>query len=227
MVDILESLTFKNFHKGLPESKIQEFWSFINKNVNNFHKLSYDEIELNIGDVLQSFYNYTLRMEFIYKYSWSIPCKEAIDMILKYTSGPLYDLLGGTGFWAKTIRNAGRSVIFYDLHKGKYNPYKHVKTHIPVTRRNALRAAYKFNQLNKPVNVILSWVPYDSTIGEHILNMIPIGSIVIWIGEGQGGCCGTHKTFDIFNNQFKELDSMYLNQWVGLHDSITIYKKIS
>ena len=42
------------------------------------------------------------RGKFVQQFSWSIPCKEAVDAILKYAQDPVYDPMAGSGFWANS-----------------------------------------------------------------------------------------------------------------------------
>lgn len=44
------------------------------------------------------------RRGFTTYFGWSIPCKEAVDAIKAYVREPLYDVLAGTGYWAKILK---------------------------------------------------------------------------------------------------------------------------
>lgn len=171
------------------------------------------------------------RHDFVRKYSWSIPCKEAIDTIKKYARPPLYDLMAGTGYWAKILNDAGVKTYASDMHLGRYNPYKHDSSHIKIRRKNAIIGAYSIQRARNSQgwhgDILLSWPPYESSTPTDILDTLPVGTRVFYLGEGYGGCTGDVAMHTNFNKNFKELEEVYLPKFEGLHDSLIVYEKIA
>jgi hypothetical protein len=168
-----------------------------------------------------------IRWIFTNKFSWSVPCKEAIDAIKQFVRSPLRDLMSGTGFWAKILNQAGVLTIPYDLHKSKkYNPYRHAPTHISIKRQHALKTISDIKRRNLPGDILLSWPPSDCPVSYYVVNMLSIGSRIVYIGESSGGCTGDLALHNFFNNNCRELVKVRLPQFFGMHDYLWIYEKV-
>lgn len=175
-------------------------------------------------------------------FGWSIPCKEAVDVIKRYAREPLYDVMAGTGYWAKVLRKAGVNVIASDLHRlTSKNPY-HRSHEEPgpgqrdvtqfvkpekekILRRNALKVGYHLGQGRLKGDVLINWPPYEDPVATDLLTMLPIGSRVFYIGEGGGGCTGDLSFHRYLCANFKELHHEYLPNWEGIHDVLWAYEK--
>jgi hypothetical protein len=165
------------------------------------------------------------RGKFVRLYSWSIPCKEAVDAIIKYAQGPVYDPMAGSGFWAKILNDHGVNVIASDLHtSSKHNDYEHKGRHGKVRRANAYQVAGQ-TMHRRGGSLILSWPPYGSPVGYNIIKLVPVGTVVFYFGESWGGCTGDDAMFQYFNQNFKELEEVKLPQFDGIRDSLAIWIK--
>lgn len=182
------------------------------------------------------------RRAFTTNFGWSLPCKEAVDVIKKYARQPLYDVLAGTGYWAKILRKAGINVVASDIHKiTNKNHYHQSKentgakkiSHIikpekeKIIRRNALKVGYHLNKGRLKGDIFLSWPPYEEPFATDLLEMIAVGTRVFYIGEGMGGCTGDAGFHQYLCSNFKMLHSEELPQWTGIHDDLTVYEKIN
>lgn len=191
--------------------------------------------QIDIGD----FYD---RDVFTRYFGWSIPCKEAVDSIKKYAHEPLYDVMAGTGYWAKVLRKAGMNVIASDIHRlTEKNPYHRKREELSpgqrdvtqfvkpekerVLRRNALKVGYDLGRGRLRGDVLISWPPYQRPFATDLLEMLPIGARVFYIGEGGGGCTGDASFHHYLCVNFKELHQEYLPNWPGIHDRLWIYEK--
>lgn len=185
-------------------------------------------------------YDYYERSVFTRNFGWSIPCKEAVDAIKQYAREPLYDVMAGTGYWAKILRKAGINVIASDIHRlTSKNPYHHevedakgrdVTQFVKIEkerllRRNALKVAHHLGQGRLTGDVLLSWPPYKKAFATDLLTMLPIGTRVFYIGEGGGGCTGDASFHHCLGLNFKALHKEDLPNWQGIHDSLMIYEK--
>lgn len=194
--------------------------------------------QLNRND--RSFNSWYYRRNFNRLFGWSIPCKEAVEAIKQYVRDPLFDVMAGTGYWARILRKAGVDVRASDIHKvfSKNHYHKKMeddpreiednrtspKTHI--RRANALKVGFDMNKKRISGDVFLSWPPYECPVASNLLDLLPIGTRVFYIGEGEGGCTGDlafHKNLD---KNFNLLKYIELPQFFGIHDSLYIYEKI-
>lgn len=198
-----------------------------------------EEVEKFLAD--RKGYDFSGRRAFTMYFGWSIPCKEAVDAIKKYTREPLYDILAGTGYWAKTLRKSGVNVIASDIHKvmnrNNYHQRKEdtgakdisnlVKPEKEkIIRRNALKVGYDINKGRLKGDVLISWPPYEEPFATDVLEMLPLGTRVFYIGEDMGGCTGDASFHKCLCVNFKFLHAEELPQFPGMHDSLAIYEKI-
>jgi hypothetical protein len=181
----------------------------------------------NIYDRSQDENEFRGREIFTKIFSWSIPCKEAIDTIKKWARPPIYDLMAGTGYWAKLLNDRGVQTVASDIHTIRSkNEYKHQKRHGKVSRKHALKVAHDFKTGRLKGDIILSWPPYEEPIASDVLDHLPTGTRVFYFGEDSGGATGDYAMHVNFNTNFKRLDSVGLPQFQGLHDSLAVWEKI-
>jgi len=202
---------------------------YLKDNAFNLHNISVREIERNVPNLnSMDIDSYTTRRAFIKHFSWTIPNKETFDLIRAHIPkpGPIYDLMAGTGYWAKLLALDGYKVAAYDLDiSSKHNTYKHASKHFNIKRGNAISVALRLKTAGNPVNIMLGWVPYESEAGNLVVQNLPSQSKVILTGEGRGGATGTSSLFDTLYNQYTSLGSHTPPQWFGLHDFVEIFEK--
>lgn len=194
--------------------------------------------ELLQGDFAKSFID---RRSFTKNFAWSVPCKEAVDAIKKYAREPLYDVLAGTGYWAKILKKAGINVIASDIHKilnknfyhqnREYADDKNISNLVKIKkekilRRNALKVGYDISRKRLKGDIFLSWPPYDNPLAYELAKIIPSGTRIFYIGEGSGGCTGNDDFHKYLCNKFKELKIVALPTFQGIHDVLFIYEKL-
>jgi len=192
--------------------------------------------ELKKWDALDK--SYQQRKTFTKFFGWSVPCKEAIDLIKKYIREPLYDVMAGTGYWSRILKKAGVNVKTSDIHKvfdknyyhrseqpvlSNNNPVKSDK--IKIRRKNALKIGYDLSKRRIKGDIFLSWPPYECPVATDILNMIPIGTRVFYIGEDKGGCTGDLSFHVTLSKNFNMLGREFLPNFEGIHDSISVHEK--
>lgn len=167
-----------------------------------------------------------LRHRFVKKYSWSIPCREAINTIKQYsTSKRVLDVMAGSGFWVKLLIEAGVKAEASDINVGDKNTYKHTTTWVPIKECDGAAMVKK----NQNADIIVAWPPYDEPDGTKIINEIKKpGTMLYYFGEGGWGCTGDNEFHEIINDQDKwhDVEHVQLPQWDGLHDSLMIYRRV-
>lgn len=162
--------------------------------------------------------NYRLREQMVIKYSWAIPNELAIKTIAKYS--PIIEIGAGTGYWAKLLIDYGVKIICFD----KYlidNPYRHKIQYVPIYNGDHS----VLNKFSIKTNLFLSWAPYNDPMAFDCLKSFK-GNYLIYIGESCYGCNANEQFFDELFNNWKKIESIDIPQWYGLHDSLSIYKRI-
>jgi hypothetical protein len=107
------------------------------------------------------------------------------------------------------------------MEKGKY---KFTSSHVDVGEIEARKASGEAHR-GKPINLFVSWPPYECPITHKLLAQLPIGSTLFFIGEGPMGCTGSDEMFSELERNFDEVEYVSLPQWRGIHDNLVIYKK--
>jgi hypothetical protein len=176
------------------------------------------------ADQIEQNYNlddFDLRQRFTKEYGWSLPCKEAVKAIEKHSKGQtVYDVMAGSGYWAKTLRNQGINAIASDIGEWEFKA-----KHVDIDKLDARRAAGLASK-GKPIHLLLSWPPHECPISHRLLHILPIGSTLYLIGEGPGGCTGSTEMFDELDTNYERIEAINLPQWSGIHDYLEIYKKV-
>lgn len=83
-------------------------------------------------------------------------------------------------------------------------------------------------RLHRESNVLLCWPPYDTDDGLDAVMAVADGAkgrVLYYVGEGRGGCCGSDCMFDLINRDFEEVEDVRIPNFIGLHDSMVIYRK--
>lgn len=169
-----------------------------------------DEVRDKIGSM-------SLRFEYVRKYAWAIPTKEAIKTILKYC--PLVEGGAGTGYWASLIKKAGGDIVCYDhAPPGETrNIYEHKRTYHPVKM-----GSYEKMVQHRDRNLFLCWPPYDTPMGyQHIKEHD--GKNLILIGESQGGCTGDDDMFNLIHERYDLIEIVEIPRWYGIHDCLSVF----
>lgn len=186
------------------------------------------------------------RRELTLQYSWSIPTREAICLLVQ--EGRIVDPLAGSGYWGWLAREEGADVVCSDLHPPGSGDEWHSaqKAWMPVRRADAVRTIRKHGDRT----LLLAWPPYGSSLGARVVRAYHKagGRRVFYVGEGLGGCCGDDEMFDLFEDHpycsdgwgeehdpgkcetctapheqlFREVNRVTLPQWYGLHDDLVI-----
>lgn len=156
-----------------------------------------------------------LRNILVKKYAWAIPNAEAIEAIAKYS--PIIEMGAGTGYWASLIAQAGANILCYDR-----EPYKSEQTD---GRHHLVSKGEPDIIKNHPGwTLMLCWPPYSEPFARDCLVHYK-GDIVIYIGEGSGGCTGDDDFHELLNKDFTEIESIKIPRWWGINDRLEVYKR--
>lgn len=77
---------------------------------------------------------------------------------------------------------------------------------------------------NRTRVLFMCWPPYDTDMGYDTIKAFQ-GDMIIYIGEGSGGCTGNDAMWELLEAEWTEYADYWDNfvQWSGLHDYIQVY----
>ena len=159
---------------------------------------------------------------FCSKFSWAIPTEEAINRIVK--CGPVVEIGAGTGFWAHLITESGGDVVAYDLHPVKNGLNRYHRRKEPTTYFTVRFGDPGRVEKHQDRALFLCWPPYSTDMAADSLRLYK-GDCLILVGEDEG-CTAKEKFFNRLHREWDIVDTVTLPQWIGLHDYMTIWKRI-
>lgn len=170
-----------------------------------------------IGPLAAAFHGkpFAAREHFVRKYSWAIPDEHAVRAIAKLS--PIVEVGAGTGYWAWLLRQAGADVVATDLVLAKQVSRRRWTDIEPATGEMAA-AAYPHRTL------MLCWPTYQATWSYEALVAYQ-GRRVVYVGEGDGGCTGCEKFHGELEQGWRQIGSIPLPQWEGIHDYVRVFKR--
>lgn len=165
---------------------------------------------------------YQLRHTSVREYAFAVPTPEAVRQILQIAPR-IVDFGAGTGYWAKILTAAGGDVVAIDnVQPGTLNSYmdgQEIGKWFPVQHGNVSDLACHSDRA-----LLLCWPPYnDSTASDAVKAWG--GNVVIYIGEGWGGCTADDSFFELMKAEFEDGDDIDIPHWYGVRDYIQIYRR--
>jgi hypothetical protein len=212
-----------HFHFPKEFLNIDEFYGFLKNKiypyVNNFMSDCISDEFLNNFTI-----RYHMREEFVKQFSWAIPSREAVRRIVDFAENDeILEIGAGTGLWSWLISEFGGKITACDIqpiHDCLYFNNK-AKYFYPVKLSNDIISLAKDFKCH-----FYCWPSYsDSWSGEYLNTLMP--EKVVYIGEGYGGCTGDDAFHDTLSKQYEMVDEYRLDQWYGIHDHLSLYKKKS
>jgi hypothetical protein len=128
------------------------------------------------------------------------------------------EVMSGVGWLAKALCMHGINIIATDSYSWEKKQHKEAKRVYPVERIDAIESVKKFQDRDI---LIVSWPPYtDETICK-VCDEWGNDKFVIYIGEGEGGCCAPGTFWQNFR-KIESHPSIEIPRWWGIHDHLTI-----
>jgi hypothetical protein len=94
---------------------------------------------------------------------------------------------------------------------------------MPVEKSDSVEAVKKYSDRN----VYMAWPPYDHPMAFETVQAMEVVRILIYVGEGHGGCTGDDKFFEYLYSNFEEIETTAaIPSWSGIYDNVSVYKKI-
>ena len=163
---------------------------------------------------------HTRRDMFIEQFSFSVPTKAAITQIAAFVGGCMLDIGAGTGIWSKLISMHGVHVHAIDNCQWKGTVSFEFGKWYPVERITGIKAVRKY----RSDALMLCWPPYATSMATGVLKAFT-GSRLVYIGEGSGGCTGDEAFHRMLETEWKEVDTISIPQWPGIHDYVMLYRR--
>lgn len=181
---------------------------------------------------------FMLRRLAVARFAWAIPNEAALSALANLS--PLVEIGAGTGYWAGLLAQMGADVVAYDQ-----NPSGPANRWHPEERRfhPVLQAEAEAAGLHPDRTLFLCWPPYGNDMAERALDAYETagGSRLALIGESDGatatsafhrrigaGCDCGHEweaPCSCPPSRWRELRTVAIPQWPGLHDYLAIYER--
>ena len=151
------------------------------------------------------------------KFAFAIPTTHALRAILDM-GNEVVEIGAGTGYWSYLLSEMGATVRAYD--NGSWSNFftgdswYHIRRGGPGMLRHYPDAV-----------ALIVWPPYDKPMAFEVAKRLRVGQVLVYVGEGSGGCTGCDKSFGLLESDFEEVDSIHIPQWWGLHDRLEIYRR--
>lgn len=106
--------------------------------------------------------------------------------------------------------------------------------------RYGMKAVYKRDHVGNSLDllpgnfeiVLLSWPPYLEEFAFEVAKKMALGTILIYNGEGWGGCTGDDLFHEYLEDRFTVMEDitdqldLHHARFSGIHDRWTVYRKV-
>ena len=188
---------------------------------------------------INSFNNYMTRAQFTRNHAWSIYTKESMDAIADvvktyFPHNKCIDVAGGMGLLTKLLRDRGLDVTLNDISatgEGEGHKYWYIRANqfAPVDIVSSA-AEVDYDDYNV---AFMSWPCCDANWDHFVLDKLKPGTLLIYLGEGSGGCTGSGLFHERLRKYFHELDTLSEDieehhvRFYSMHDRWHVYRKLN
>lgn len=149
------------------------------------------------------------RQKLVEEYGWAVPNEEAIDYLTQFDE-TIVEVGAGKGYWAYLIDQNGGSIEAYDIDPPD-------DTYYNVMKRNS--KTLKSEIVGSPL--LLVWPPADSMMDFDCIKSEP--NHILYVGEPRGGCTGSDKFFEIFEEEYGHVRTIDIPSYAGVRDTFGHY----
>jgi hypothetical protein len=162
-------------------------------------------------------FNGSRRRGYQQKYSFAIPCEEALAALVEL--GPIVEVGAGNGYWAQLLRERGADVLAFDLEpEPERNDWISLQWG-PVAKAPATVAGEHPDRA-----LLLIWPARNTTAASDALGSYG-GDWVAYIGEGIYAHDADDRFFELLEAGWDEVRTVDIPQWDGMHDRLEIYRR--
>jgi hypothetical protein len=154
-------------------------------------------------------------------YSWSICSPGDIAWLKDVLGGRgVVETGAGTGYWAWQMEQAGISVAAYDPIEPAPGNHFAKRSWATVLRDDHSAAKHHPDRA-----LFLCWPSYSDPWAAQALASYT-GDMLIYAGEGEGGCCADDEFFTLRDAEFEEIGDSpkHISYW-GIHCYLTAYRR--
>lgn len=138
--------------------------------------------------------------------------------------GPWVEINAGTGALAQGIREAGGRCVATDLHDWGYFDRGQWSTSGTI-KADAVRVA-RLVARRPSLGLLSSWPNYNEPYCFRAVRQLALGQRFAYIGEGDGGCTGDDDLHNLLASDFEQIGEMDINPFWGMHDWLTVYRRV-
>lgn len=149
-------------------------------------------------------------------FSYAIPNDRAIRAIADLDQ-PVVEIGAGSGYWARLLANAGVAVRAFDSFEYDRHWFDRSRAWFPVEQG----VPEVLPEIPADHALLLCWPPMSSMAARAA--RLYRGDVLIYVGEGSGGCCADPVFHRMLKKEWDELDLVAIPCWPHVHDYLTIY----
>jgi hypothetical protein len=156
------------------------------------------------------------------RYAWSIPTPGDMTWLAQVLDGRgVVEIGAGSGYWAWQMTQSGIDVVAYDPHApSPKNRYVKHRLYHPVGDRDHTAVEQHPDRA-----LLLCWPPYEEPVAAQALKAYR-GDMLIYIGEGHGGCTADDDFFELLDEGWNEIgESPFHVTFRCIHCSMTAYRR--
>jgi len=213
------------FDQQIPEGTQNPYWEIIRqlpREPLSFPWQTRPEPTLHwLGAGGRDFHLFADRFDMCGTYSWSICSPGDITWLREVLGGRgVVETGAGTGYWAWQLEQAGISVAAYDPNPPE--PGNHFARREWTT---VLRDDHGASRHHPDRALFLCWPSYSDPWAAQSLACYG-GDMLIYAGEGEGGCTADDEFFRLRDAEWDEIgDSPAHVSYGGIHDYLTAYRR--
>lgn len=155
------------------------------------------------------------RDDFVKKWSWAVPSKDAIAAIAAFVgTDTLLEVGAGSGLWARLLHE---HVKVWATDRDPWpNAYYHIE---PL---DGVDAVCEF----RPQALMFCWPHFSDSWDAAALAAFK-GNKVIYIGEDEGGCTGSPDFHSLLDREFEIISRHEIPQFRSIHDALFLFSRRS
>ena len=161
------------------------------------------------------------RFDLCATYSWAMCSPGDIAWLKDVLAGrAVVETGAGTGYWAWQMEQAGIDVVAYEP-----NEQEEGNTFARRTWTTVLRDDHGASRHHPDRALFLCWPSYSDPWAAQSLASYG-GDMLIYAGEGDGGCCADDEFFSLLEAEWDEIGSSpaHFSYW-GIHCYLTAYRR--
>lgn len=177
------------------------------------------------GELVFDSGSFERRSKLIPKIGYIIPSTKIIK-IIQSLNLPVVSVGCGTAYLESVLESHGINIIATDKYRiatreTKYHDFKSSLEYMDVESISGSDAVRKY-----PDHAVLCCFPcYEDDWAYQMLLSMRSGQILIYIGEGFGGCCANDMFFKERDQSFEPIGEHDIIDWYGLHSYLHIERK--